>query len=374
MNEWSVHDEQMMARAVEIAQSGRGYTLGNPRVGAVISRGGNIIAEGYHQRFGGLHAERNALAEAKRRGRDLRQATMYVTLEPCCHYGKTGPCTEAIIESGIRRVVVGTLDPNPTVHGKGIARLRDAGISVTSGLLEGECRALNPAFNTFHTLRRPYVILKWAQSVDGFIDMQRPPSAPAPWLTGNHGRLVVHRWRSECMAILVGANTVLRDNPQLNVRAWVGPQPLRVVVDRNLSLSNGFHIFDGSQPSLILTNRKDEDSAEWKKLEKIPQLEVSTLNEQLSLPAAVLQALYERKINSLLVEGGAKTITQFIESNLWDEARVFIAPRAFGNGVKAPAIPSGPCKTFTVGSSTLMQIHNTRPSAIVSPLSNEQQI
>lgn len=374
MNEWSVQDEQMMARAVEIAQSGRGYTRGNPRVGAVIAQDGNILAEGYHQRFGELHAERNALAEAMRRGYDLRQATMYVTLEPCCHYGKTGPCTEAIIESGIGRVVVGTHDPNPTVHGKGIARLHDAGIRVETGLLEEACRAINPAFNTFHTLRRPYVVLKWAQSVDGYIDLNRPPSTPAPWLTGNQGRLTVHRWRSECMAILVGANTVARDNPHLNVRAWVGPQPLRVVVDRNLSLPHDFHIFDGSQPTLILTDREDKDSAAWRQLERIPQLEVSTRNEQLPLAAAVLQALYERKINSLLVEGGAKTIAQFTESNLWDEARVFIAPRTFGDGVKAPAIPNVRSKSCAVGYSTLLQIHNPHPAAIASPLSNAQKI
>lgn len=362
MNEWSAQDEQMMARAIEIARSGRGYTLANPRVGCVISQGGKIIAEGYHQRFGGLHAERNALAEAQRKGADLRQATMYVTLEPCCHYGKTGPCTEAIIGAGIPKIIVGTRDPNPKVHGHGITQLRQHGVNVAEGLLEVECRALNPGFNTFHTLQRPYVVLKWAQTADGFIDLDRPPATPAPWLTGGLGRLMVHRWRSECMAIFVGANTVLRDDPQLNVRAWVGPQPLRVVVDRNLSLPLTSHIFDGSQPTLVLTSQNTETSTA-QQIKTIPQLEMTLLDASLTLPSAILRALFERGINSLLVEGGTKTIAQFTAENLWDEARVFIAPTAFGRGVKAPTIPYGPHKTSTVGPSILLQVDNPRPAA-----------
>lgn len=365
MNAWSAQDARMMARAVEIAQSGRGYTLGNPRVGAVIAKDGAIIAEGYHRCFGGPHAERNALAEAASKGLTPRGATMYVTLEPCCHYGKTGPCTEAIIESGVERVVVGSLDPNPKVNGHGVERLQSNGITVEVGLLQERCQDLNPGFITYHTLGRPHVLLKWAQSADGFIDAQRGIDTPAPWFTGNYGRLLVHRWRSERMAILVGANTVLRDDPRLNVRAWVGPQPLRVVVDRDLSLPLAAHIFDGSQPTLLLTRNERLATPAWAERKGIPQLEAAAIDERESMPEGVLQALYKRGINSLLVEGGAKTIEQFVAANLWDEARVFIAPLCLGGGISAPRLPEGATRASLVGATTLLRINNAHAAALV---------
>lgn len=364
MAQWSEFDRLMMAHAIEIARSGRGYTLSNPRVGAVITVNGQIVAGGYHQRYGEPHAERNAIAEANRKGIDLHNATLYVTLEPCCHQGKTGPCTEAVIEAGIQRVVIGSLDPNPKVNGHGVERLQRNGIAVEVGLLQSECQALNPAFITYHTLHRPYVLLKWAQSVDGFIDIKRSPETPAPWFTGNHGRMLVHRWRSEHMAILVGANTVLRDNPQLSVRAWVGPQPLRVIVDRDLSLPRSAHIFDGSQPTLLLTNSNLVDTPAWRERQAVRQLELAPIDRRGSLPENVLAELYGRGVNSLLVEGGAKTIEQFMASSLWDEARIFIAPICVGDGIKAPQLPKGASRPSLVGASTLLQIDNPHASAL----------
>ena len=366
---WSEFDRRMMARAIEIAGSGGGYTRANPRVGAVVCVDERIVAEGFHERYGGLHAERNAIAEAKRRGVDLRDAVMYVTLEPCCHYGKTGPCTEAIVEAGFRRVVVGASDPNPVVNGRGLNALRQAGIRVENGLLDGECRAINPAFNTFHEKGRPYVLLKWAQSADGFIDALRAPLTPAPWLTGNYGRLLVHRWRSECMAILVGANTVLRDDPRLSVRAWVGPQPLRVVLDRDLSIPLSARILDGSQPTLLFTSDTLVDSPAWGMRARIPRLELAPLGAGREWPECLLLELYRRGVNSLLVEGGAKTIQMFTTSNLWDEARIFIAPACLGDGVKAPAMPGQAVSHYCAPSFTLLQVENPH-SAGLTPLQN----
>lgn len=364
MAQWSENDREMMTRAVEIAQSGRGHTRANPCVGAVISVNGRIAAEGYHQQHGGPHAERNALAEARRKGVNLREATMYVTLEPCAHHGKTGPCTKAIIDAGVRHVVVGALDPNPLVNGRGVIELQQANIDVKVGLLAAECHALNPAFNTFHAMHRPHVLIKWAQSLDGFIDTLRPPNAPAPWLTGSLGRLSVHKWRAECMAILVGANTILRDNPQLNVRAWVGQQPLRVVVDRNLSIPLSSHLLDGTQPTLIFTNSNQTTTPAFKKRTAIARLDIIPIDETARPAATILHALYKRGVNSLLVEGGAKTIQDFVDANLWDEARIFIAPTCFGKGVAAPPFPQGARSYSRIGQSTLLKIANPYPQAL----------
>jgi len=245
-------DEVFMGRAIEIARNGMGFVAPNPMVGAVIVRGNEIIAEGYHAQYGGSHAEVMAFQQAEAKHADLTDTTLYVTLEPCTHVGKTPPCCEAIAQRPVRRVVIATLDPNPVVHGKSIEYLQNAGKEVEVGVLEEQSRELNRRFFTFHNKRRPYIILKRAQTLDGFIDSNRAASEPYRWITNQKSRMLVHKWRSEEMSILVGTNTALRDNPELTVRYWSGKNPLRVVMDRTLRLPHTLHLFDGSTPTLII--------------------------------------------------------------------------------------------------------------------------
>ncbi len=324
-----VVEEKYMARCIELARGGEGYTAPNPMVGAVIVHKGKIIGEGFHRKCGEAHAEVNAIASVRDEAL-LRDSTIYVSLEPCSHYGKTPPCAELIIKKGIPRVVVGTLDPFPEVSGRGIRMLREAGIEVVTGVLEEEARALNSAFMTFQIRKRPYIYLKWAQSADGFMDACRADASEPPVLLSSAETLRrVHRLRSEVAAIMVGTRTALLDNPSLTVRHWTGHSPVRVVLDRTLKLSAGSHLLDGTVRTVVFTAIEAESR---------PNVEYVRVDFGQEVLPQVLQYLYVQKLNSLMVEGGAELLGSFLDAGLWDEAWVETAPVALGTGVKAPVV------------------------------------
>ncbi len=320
-----------MNRALQLARLGIGRVAPNPAVGAVVVHNGRIIGEGYHKQYGGPHAEVNAIAQVADKAL-LHQSTLYVTLEPCAHHGKTPPCADLIVQCNIPRVVIGHPDPFAKVNGLGIARLKNAGIEVTVGVLQAECRQLMSDFLTFHTHQRPYIILKWAQTADGFIDKIRttPLNEPQPnWITNEVCRTLVHKWRTQVQAIMVGTNTALYDNPKLNVRNWQGRAPLRLVTDTQLRLPKTLALFDQSIPTLVINHLKTE---------QLPNLEYVKFDANQSFFDQLMMLLYERNIASLFVEGGAQLLQSFINHNRWDEARVFNGAIRFGNGIKAPDI------------------------------------
>ncbi len=323
-------DEQYMQRCIDLARSGLGMTAPNPMVGAVLVYKGRIIGEGCHQRYGDHHAEVRAIASVKDE-QQLKHATLYVNLEPCCHHGKTPPCTDLILKKGIPRVVIGTADPFDEVAGKGIARLRSNGCSVLLGVLKERCRQLNKRFFTFYEKKRPYVILKWAQTADGYIDTDREQGAEnrPTWITNEQWRILVHKWRTEEAAIMVGTATALKDNPMLNVRDWDGPSPVRIVLDRHLKLPSSLNIFDNSQPTIVVNEQTTKTNGNTRFIQ---------LSFDESLLGNILSILFEEDKQSLIVEGGRKLLQSFIAQNLWDEARVFTGSRFFGNGVPAPLI------------------------------------
>lgn len=320
-----------MARCIQLAQGGKGHTSPNPMVGAVIVHEGRIIGEGYHRRCGEAHAEVNAIASVKEQDRPLLKAsTIYVSLEPCSHYGKTPPCAELILKTGIPRVVVGCLDPFPAVSGRGVRMLREAGVEVITGVMEAECRALNQAFLTMQIAHRPYVILKWAQSADGFLDRTRQSMEEPPVVLSSAETLRrVHQLRTEVRAIMVGTRTALLDNPSLTVSHWEGPSPLRIALDRSLKIPATHHLLDGKVPTWILTEKAAEDR------ENISYIQV---NFSQPLAAQIMDLLAERKIDSLLLEGGKQLLQTFLAEGLWDEARIETTPLRLGEGVSAPRI------------------------------------
>lgn len=326
-------DEKYMARCIQLARCGRSHAAPNPMVGAVIVADGRIIGEGYHVRCGEAHAEVNAIKSVNPKDKTLlSQASIYVSLEPCSHYGKTPPCADLIISCGIPRVVVGCVDPFSEVSGRGIKKLRDAGISVTVGILEQECLELNRRFIVNHTTKRPYVILKWAQSSDGFIDRLRSSDNQVPVVFSNaHTSMLVHRQRAGVQAIMVGRRTALLDNPSLTVRHWPGESPLRIVLDRELSLPSTLRIFDGEIPTLIFTALADVPTRQG--------VEYVTLDFTQPILPQLLSELYKRRVQSLLVEGGACLLQSFIDADLWDEVHVETAPFLLKNGVQAPILP-----------------------------------
>ncbi len=330
-------DEQFMQRCIDLAKRGFGKVAPNPMVGSVIVYNEKIIGEGYHQKYGEPHAEVNAInSVADADSGLLSQSTLYVNLEPCSHYGKTPPCADLIIAKKIQQVVIGLKDPNPLVAGRGIQRLKDAGISVTINVLEKECRDLNKRYLSHFEKERSYIILKWAQTNDGFIASE---DKVRKQISNEISRELVHKWRSEEQAILVGYNTALTDNPELTVRSWKGKAPLRCVVDQQLQLPVTLHLFDKTIPSIVFNSKKDEghNNLEYVKLD----FTKNWLNQ-------LLQYLYHRKIQSLIVEGGAKTLQLFIDSSLWDEARVFISSENWGRGVKAPILSQTIAETVTL--------------------------
>lgn len=322
-------DEIYMARALQLAAVTHYSVAPNPMVGAVIVCDDQIIGEGYHACCGGPHAEINAIASVTDPSL-LKRSTMYVTLEPCSHYGKTPPCAKAIVEHRIARVVVGCMDPFPQVSGRGIRMMQAGGVDVTVGVLEQECLALNRRFISFQAKRRPYIILKWAQSADGFMDRKRTSVAePVAVISTPVIQTMVHKIRSEVQAILVGTQTALLDNPSLNVRYWSGRSPLRVVLDRTLRIPAHYHLLDDSLPTWVVTQQTRQSTAQT--------TYVHLDFEKEGIPA-LLNRMYENDIQSLLVEGGAQTLRSFIDSSLWDEAYIETGAQSFGEGVVAPVL------------------------------------
>ncbi|HSZ80926.1 MAG TPA: bifunctional diaminohydroxyphosphoribosylaminopyrimidine deaminase/5-amino-6-(5-phosphoribosylamino)uracil reductase RibD [Polyangia bacterium] len=355
-----------MRRALALAARGRGSTRPNPLVGAVIARGGRVVAEGFHRRAGAPHAEVNALVRL--RPGAARGATLYVNLEPCCHTGRTGPCTEAILAAGIGRVVVGMRDPNPLVDGRGVARLRRAGVRVDVGCLEAESLALNRAFAIWVRERRPLVTLKAAASLDGFIapaKIARPRKRRAPvWITGPEARRVAHELRAAHDAVLVGSGTVLVDDPHLTVRLPDATcAPTRVVLDGRLRTPTKAHVLAGGAPTLIFT-RRGASPARVRALRAAGAEVVELAAARGHLPiAAVLRALAARDIQSVLVEGGAAVHGAFIAAGLVDDVALFIAPRLLGGGVPlaaglgralAEGLALGPISARAVGGDLLL--------------------
>lgn len=331
-------NEKYISRCLQLARNGISNTAPNPMVGAVIVHHDTIIGEGYHIRCGEAHAEVNAIRSVKDPNM-LKESTIYVSLEPCSHYGKTPPCADLIIEKGIPKVVIGCIDPFSMVAGRGIEKLRKAGIEVTVGVLEEECRRLIKRFITFNTLKRPYITLKWAESADGFIDKKRTDGKPVR-LSSTLTSMLAHRQRALNDAILVGRRTAWLDNPSLSTRDWYGESPIRLVIDKDLTLSQDLQLFDGKARTLVFTQRADhlpDTPAEY-----IP-LDFST-----DILPQIMEVLYRNKIQSLLVEGGSILSQSFIDSGLWDEAFIEKTPQHLSDGVKAPFISSSHFESDTI--------------------------
>jgi len=323
------YELKYMYRCLQLAQSAGGHVAPNPMVGAVLVCDDKIIGEGFHQHFGEDHAEPNAIHSVKN-PELLKHATLYVSLEPCSYYGKTPPCADLIVSNHIPRVVIGTLDPNPKVAGRGVEILRHAGIEVIVGVLEEECRELNKRFFIFQEQKRPYVLLKWAQTQDGFIDRTRTDSIEPPLLISNNiTKQLTHKMRSENQAILVGANTVLLDNPSLTVRNWSGKSPVRIAIDRQGRIPATFNILDGSIPTIVFTE-KDQVNKH--------RVEYVKIDFDANCLKTILHEIFIRNIHSVLIEGGASILNSFIEAGLWDEANIEVSPQRISIGVKAPVL------------------------------------
>lgn len=307
--------EDYIRRCIQIGSNALGTTQPNPMVGAVIVYNNRIIGEGYTSPYGGSHAEVNAINSVHDISL-LSESTLYVTLEPCSHFGKTPPCSDLIIKHQIPRVVIGCIDDNPEVAGRGVKKLRDSGCEVILGILEEDCKNHHKRFFTFHNKKRPYIILKWAESGDGYIAPKTKKEKQPVWITNAYSRQLVHRWRSEEHAILVGTTTVMEDNPSLTVRDWKGPNPIRVVLDRSKKLDVECAVFNTKAKTIRLL----EDH----------------INYDLPIAAQISKYLFKQNISSVIIEGGSKTIQSFIDEELWDEAFVFYGSILFKNGIKAP--------------------------------------
>ena len=343
--------EKYIKRCIELAQNGLGTTYPNPMVGSVIVYENKIIGEGWHKKAGEPHAEVNAIRSVKDKSL-LKKATIYVSLEPCSHFGKTPPCCDLIIANEIPNVVVGTIDPNEKVAGNGIKKLIAAGANVIVGVLENECYELNKRFFTFHNKQRPYIILKWAESQDGFLapekelNQERKPV----WITNIYSRQLVHKWRSEEQAILVGTQTIIDDNPKLNTRDWSGNNPVRVVLDQNNRISKDSFILDDSLKTIVFTKSEISISA------KNTTFEVIDFNQDV-IPQ-ILAVLYQNQIQSVIIEGGSQTLQSFIDINLWDEARIFIGKTTFEKGIKAPFLTKKNTTKTHIENNELIHVRN----------------
>jgi diaminohydroxyphosphoribosylaminopyrimidine deaminase / 5-amino-6-(5-phosphoribosylamino)uracil reductase len=343
--------EIYMQRCLQLAALGAGNVSPNPMVGSVIVHNGKIIGEGYHHTYGEAHAEVNAInaviANYSNHAELLAQSTIYVSLEPCAHHGKTPPCADLIVKHHIPQVVVGCRDPFSQVDGKGIEKLTEAGAEVIVGVLEAECRELNKRFFTRVQKHRPYIILKWAQTQDGFF---APADKCQYWITGTEARKLVHKWRSEEDAILVGKNTVAIDNPKLNTRYWQGKSPKRVIIDRRLELNSTLHIFDKRIETLVFNEVKTDidDNIKYIALEDFERF----------VPQYIMYQLYMQDVQSVIIEGGVHTLNSFIEAGLWDEARVFTGRGDLLAGIKAPEISGTLVAEEKVGEDSLRVLAN----------------
>ncbi|CAM3762875.1 bifunctional diaminohydroxyphosphoribosylaminopyrimidine deaminase/5-amino-6-(5-phosphoribosylamino)uracil reductase RibD [Mucilaginibacter galii] len=343
--------EIYMQRCLELAALGAGNVSPNPMVGAVIVHQDKIIGEGYHQKYGQAHAEVNAVNQVldnyPNAAELFKQSTIYVSLEPCAHYGKTPPCADLIIKHQIPKVVVGCRDPFAQVDGKGIEKLQQSGIEVIVGVFEQECRNLNKRFFTRVQKQRPYIILKWAQTANGYF---APADGTQHWITGPEAKKLVHQWRSQEDAILVGKNTARIDNPQLNTRLWPGKSPKRVVIDRNLQLDTTLHLFDNSVETFVFNAIKTDinDKTKYIALEDFERF----------VPQYILFQLYLQDIQSIIIEGGAHTLNAFIEAGLWDEARIFTGETLLPAGIRAPVCFGYNTQESQVGQDRLQIIYN----------------
>lgn len=344
-------DGKYMTRCLQLAALGLGKVSPNPMVGAVLVYQDKIIGEGYHEQFGSAHAEVNCLQSVKEKDKALVPlSTLYVSLEPCCHHGKTPPCTDLVLNHAIKKVVVATEDPFEKVSGGGIEKLRNSGVEVVVGVLKEEAQLLNTIFFHFHSKKRPYIILKWAQTADGIIaaaDYSRL------FISGELTNKLVHRWRSETDAIMVGTNTALFDNPSLTTRHWPGKNPLRVVLDLDLKLKKESHLLDDSTPTIVINTSKDLQTGQTIFVRIDPE---KNLLQQLN------NCFFERGITSLLVEGGAKLLQTFIDENMWDEMRIITNPNLIiEKGIAAPNhIPLSFSNQFEIGQDVVSIYHNSK--------------
>ena len=320
-------DAFFIKRALQIAKNGIGTTRPNPSVGAVIVCDDKIIGEGFTSKYGGNHAEVNAIESVKDKSL-LKESTLYVTLEPCSHFGKTPPCSDLIVKHQLKKVVIGCLDSNPLVAGKGVEKLQKSDVEVVVGVLEDECRNHHKRFFTLQNKKRPYIILKWAETKDGFIAPLTKDEQKPVWISNSYSQQLVHKWRAEEQAILVGTNTVFADNPKLNVRNWFGNHPIRIVLDRNLKIESSAHVLDKSIRTIVFTEKKIDSSEE--------NLQFETIDFTKNIAKQICEVLGKHQVQSVIIEGGTKTLQTFIDENLWDEARVFTGDVLFTDGIKAP--------------------------------------
>lgn len=335
IEEKSLHNHEFfMERCLELATNGMGYVAPNPMVGSVIVCNDRIIGEGFHQKYGMSHAEVNAIHSVKDHSL-LKDSTLYVNLEPCAHMGKTPPCSDLIIGKKIPRVVIGISDPNSLVAGKGIEKLRKSGVEVTDQILPVQCRELNKRFFTYHQKKKPYIILKWAQTSDGFMDVIRKSgdAVGVNWISNSTSRKLVHKWRSEEQAIMTGTNTIIYDDPALTVRLWKGNSPLRIIIDRNLRIPRSAKVLNHEVPTIIFNDSitKTEENTEYIRLKN----KTDAIKQ-------ILDEMYRREILSVIVEGGKRLLESFLENEVWDEARVLIGKKKFSSGLKAPEIQTLP--------------------------------
>lgn len=327
-----MNHEKYIQRCLELAKKGIGTTRPNPSVGAVIVCKNKIIGEGFTSPYGGPHAEVNAINSVQNQDL-LKEATIYVTLEPCSHHGKTPPCADLIINKEIPNIVIGCVDTNSLVAGKGIERLKKAGRNVTVGVCKEACKEHHKRFFTVQNKKRPYVILKWAETKDGFIAPLTKEEQKPVWISNQYSQQLVHKWRSEEHAILVGTNTVITDNPSLTVRSWSGNNPIRIVIDKTLRISTEATVFDGNIKTIIITEKK-EDKREKRKEKQNVIYETIDFSSQIA--KQICEVLHKHQIQSVIIEGGAQTLQTFINENLWDEAKVFIGDINIKEGVKRP--------------------------------------
>ncbi len=320
-----------MQRCLELAAKGAGKVAPNPMVGAVLVYNDEIIGEGWHKQFGEAHAEVNCINSVSDENKRLiTSSTLYVSLEPCAHFGKTPPCADLIIQHKIPKVFIGCRDPFIEVNGKGIEKLQAAGVEVEFGIMEEECKALNKRFFTFHIQQRPYIILKWAETADGFIAPLAEAEEPRLLISNEYSNRIVHQWRSEEAAILVGTNTALLDDPALTTRLWTGKSPVRLVLDMNLRLPTTLKIFDGTVRTIVFNSAKQEEK---------DNLMFYKLESEKDVIDQITKALYQLKIQSVIVEGGAKLLQSFIDAGLWDEARIIQNSKLkIQNGLNAPVL------------------------------------
>ncbi len=349
-----MHNEIFMQRCLDLAALGMGKVSPNPMVGCVIVYNNKIIGEGWHQLYGGAHAEVNAVnAVLNNYGTEaesiLKESIVYVSLEPCAHFGKTPPCADLLVKYNVKQVVIGSKDPFPAVAGKGIEKLQNAGISVLTGVLEKECYELNRRFFTRVKQQRPYVILKWAETKNGYF---APLNSVQKWITGETSKTLVHKWRSEEDAILIGKNTALADDPQLTVRNWKGRNPKRILIDRNLEVPLSAHIFDDEAPTIVLNAQKTDVS------NNITYIALEDMNYY--LPQKILFQLHLLDVQSVIIEGGAIILSYFIEAGLWDEARVISSDTEWEDGIKAPVINMLPKEVMKIEDDSLKIYSNTK--------------